>query len=496
MFTKPIFAKRFSFETLLGKLGRRRQVHLRAGSGWRLFNSRRAALGVELRGSSLHLAIARPGWGRRWILATSTIPDYAQLTAEQLGEKLREFLLPLRGEEPVVVLGMSRGDAVVRLCSLPQMGKQALDEALQLQAEMYRPAEEQSFCWDAATVPHGESLAASLVFVPRPQVERLAALFAAAGFPLSLITLSQFAMLQMAFQGRPEGTSSRFVLIDVAASNVELSLIENGQLVYSRGFAPPAGEVAIEDGLLAEIRQAFSALRWKQDGAIRVLLAGAAAETTEVALGELGRVSRMKDWLQTDAVSGARETERWGAISLAVAGLGRRGAYRVNLLPPELRTVKHRWQRGLTYALIGANALVLAALFLHEPVQRQLLLREYRQDTARVLKSSQETQQILDNQKKMLEYLQQLGDFQSHGHQSLDALAEMGQRLPADTWLNNFAYRKGQVEILGTAKSASALVPLLEASPQFTNLKFGGALTRDASGAERFRLQMGVKSQP
>ena len=82
------------------------------------------------------------------------------------------------------------------------------------------------------------------------------------------------------------------------------------------------------------------------------------------------------------------------------------------------------------------------------------------------------------------------------GHESLDALVEITQRLPADTWLNHFAYRQGQVDLSGVSKSAAALLPLLQASPQFTNIKFNGGLTRDPSGVDRFRLQLQVKPRP
>ncbi len=68
--------------------------------------------------------------------------------------------------------------------------------------------------------------------------------------------------------------------------------------------------------------------------------------------------------------------------------------------------------------------------------------------------------------------------------------------LPADAWVNFLTYRQGQLELIGMAKSASALLPLLQASPQLEDVKFNGALTRDPSGAERFRLQMKLKGRP
>jgi Tfp pilus assembly protein PilN len=214
----------------------------------------------------------------------------------------------------------------------------------------------------------------------------------------------------------------------------------------------------------------------------------------EEALGSLGRVHHLRNWLQAEELSSAQTEEHWGALALAVDGLSWMGSYPLNLLPRKLRPARRRWRYAPTYALLAANALLLVAVGLRAPVQERFLVRQYRQEIAGVQQGSNQIEQVLQKEKKLRHRLELLREFQERGGQPLEALTEIAQRLPPDAWLNLFTYRQGQIELMGMGKSASTLLPLLQASPQLEEVKFNGALTRDASGTERFRLQMRLKA--
>src|ERR1051326_1368957 len=164
-------------------LSRKPRVARRARHhGWTL---RPATLGLELRGTSLFAACIWPGMNRRWLSVTGVIHDVPNLTAEQLGEKLRELTAPAGAADPTVVLGLPRRDVMVRHLALPLAAEKSLDNALNLQLGLYKPSDEEDFCWDAAVVRGSEQLGVSLAFVPRPRIEELAAKLQDAGFPVS-----------------------------------------------------------------------------------------------------------------------------------------------------------------------------------------------------------------------------------------------------------------------------------------------------------------------
>jgi general secretion pathway protein L len=181
---------------------------------------------------------------------------------------------------------------------------------------------------------------------------------------------------------------------------------------------------------------------------------------------------------------------------VAIAGIGRgRRHYRLNLVPRELRPVRRRWQRLPTYALLGANAVLLLALLLRAPVQNLLLLHQYQKEIARLKLPTDEMKGVLQRDKDLRRNLLLLQEFEQHGRQPLDSLNEVSTRLPQEAWLSQFTWRKNQIELTGIAKSASSLLSLYQASPQFEDVKFNGALTEDPAGMERFRLEMRTKEK-
>ena len=54
--------------------------------------------------------------------------------------------------------------------------------------------------------------------------------------------------------------------------------------------------------------------------------------------------------------------------------------------------------------------------------------------------------------------------------------------------------KRVKVELAGTAKSASAVLPALQTSAQLQDVQFRGALTRESSGAEHFQMQIKLRA--
>jgi Tfp pilus assembly protein PilN len=250
--------------------------------------------------------------------------------------------------------------------------------------------------------------------------------------------------------------------------------------------------------LLSEVQQALAALHWrKNEEPLDIFLLGEAPPRIESVLADQGRVHRPGECGQFGGEFGSESEIYWGAIALALDGnVQWAGSSRLNLLPAELRPKRRRWQYAPTYALLGANAVLSAALMMGPVVHRQLLLRQYQQEMGRVAKVATDVDRVQQRQKPLQGRLELLDAFQMHGRQPLDALSEIAQKLTPDAWLTQFSFRQRQIEMVGSAKEAAELLRALQRSPQFEEVKFDGALTRDSSGTEHFRLRMRLKANP
>jgi Tfp pilus assembly protein PilN len=478
-----------------------RKPRLAHGTRNHRWSVRHAALGIEIRGTSLYLASVRPGWNKRWLSATGTITDFLQLTAEQLGQRIREILAPMGSEEPVVVLGIPRRETTVRHLQLPAAAEKSLDNVLDLQLGLYKPSDEEEFCWDAAVVHQKEQLAVSLAFASRARVQEVAARLADAGYPVSRVSAAQLATLNWVLRSVDTATSPRVLIVQSNGTEAEFAIVENKACVYSRTLALPveAPEAATQC-VVTQVRQALATIRSNATDAGTVVLAGPGTEPWRDALAEFGNVEHIgrfchaEDLLIAAEVNTGSQEDYWGAIALALDGLSWTGDYRLNLLPPELRPKRHRWQNAPTYALLALNVLLLAALAARAPLQREITLKRYQQEISGIERPASQVQRQVKKEQQISQRLDTLRQFQQDGRLPLDALSEIAQKLPPDAWVNSFSYRQGEVGLMGTAKSAAALLPALKTSPYLQNVEFRGALTREPTGAERFQMQIKLRA--
>src|SRR5271154_659207 len=269
MFSKRLISTKldFSLRNVAWPQGHRSQVMLR-------WIPQRPILGIELDGNSLLLAYVKPGWGRVPVSYFGMISDFAALSSETLRAKIQEFLTPLGGDEPVVVLGLPRREFIIRFLKLPATARKSLSEAISLQVEMYKPTDNEQYDWDTVVINEQQHLAATIVLAPRTMVEKFTNLFSRAGYPISQLTVTQFAQLQLFLRAPAGPPDQRYLIVDGRSQDVELALLDGRNLVYSRSLPMVRNGATAAPDVLEEIRQAFSSLRWKEEEGLAVLVAG------------------------------------------------------------------------------------------------------------------------------------------------------------------------------------------------------------------------------
>jgi len=493
-----MFNKEISLSKMKGGLRRFasfQSVNSRTISRW---VPRRPVLGMELEGDSLSLVCIKSEVGRVPRAYFGSISEFASVSPQDLGRKLQEFLQPSHGEEPVVVLGLPRREVMVRFLSLPSAARKSFAEAVALQVEMYKPTDSEPFDWDTCVIEEQRCLATTLLFTPHSLAEKYTSLFAQTGYPLTGILPTQFSLLHIFLCFRQGAGTQRCLLLDCNKAEAELALLEGKRLVYSRSLPFARESATLASDVLAQIRLAYSSLRWKESAGQVVVVSGHVPETVERALASFGSVERLEDNIKLSGLPEQPALQRYtGAAATALSHLsGNRRSYYLNLLPAAMRPVRNQMRHLPTYVLLAANAVLLLAVGLRIPLQNYILLRQYRKEIAGLQTRADEMKQLLQEGRAMRQELLALDAFQQRGRQPIDALNEVAQKLPPEAWLNSFSCKKGQVELNGSAKAASPLLPLFQASPQFQDVKFNGALIHDASGAERFRLQMRLKGKP
>ncbi len=75
----------------------------------------------------------------------------------------------------------------------------------------------------------------------------------------------------------------------------------------------------------------------------------------------------------------------------------------------------------------------------------------------------------------------------------LEILLELTKVLPKNAWIRNLSISRNDLEIEGTAVSASDLIPLMENSTLFENVRLASPVVKGPDGKERFRIKGNVE---
>lgn len=182
---------------------------------------------------------------------------------------------------------------------------------------------------------------------------------------------------------------------------------------------------------------------------------------------------------------------RCAAIGLPVTHILWPGAWvRANLLPAEERRRRRRIRWNPDAALLVLAGVLLVALIAiplwHRQQQLAALdaqLLQARRAAIEVDGLRQELERERLGTRTVIE--QKLGE-----PRLLDILLELTERLPDDTWLQTFEYKKdGTIEMRGESAQATALIAVLEQSPRIEGVTFRSPVTQvGRTGKERFNI--------
>ncbi|WP_290980359.1 PilN domain-containing protein [Ferrovibrio sp.] len=213
---------------------------------------------------------------------------------------------------------------------------------------------------------------------------------------------------------------------------------------------------------------------------LRVLLQMAPRAAIEAVLQRLAGFG-----LRPDRVIGSGEAVVFTRLNL-LPGAARAADLRP--LPPRRLANRAAWILALL-----ALAAALASPFLHLAWQSRQVQAESAALRAQ-LAARQAAEPVRGLQTAAAQRLQKLQALQAARPAAVLVLEALTRALPDDAWLTQLNLADGQIEIVGQARAATALVPLLEAMPMLAGVRFLTPVTRDAaSGRERFHFALLLK---
>jgi type IV pilus assembly protein PilM len=494
------------------------------------------SIGIEFREQSLkvvHLGKTLSGFKLlNWLQASLpagdiSAPEYREAAISQLKEFIQQHKIKL----DEAIIGLPPGEVALRQIELPAAEPEELSQMLEYEMERHLPFISHEVYLDFLITGKGEQFQSLLLLAARKdRVDQYLELLSQAGLKCAAVDINLLAVINLlrvnglTANGGDGSAPGDYLLVGVEAEAVELGLIRSGKLVLARccslaelgllgSPSPPTSQVETRsestprnpEDQAGEIAQKIAREMgcWQKSLGcnpeepwlehIFVLTGGERGELIRRKLEEQTRIpaSIPDTWpVIKYNLDGGSE-----AVGLAVGmGLALRGVadcpQAINLLPPLLRQPPKKGGLVVTMGLIVLVALLgianLASFFLKD----RLALARVRQQMELLKPRLAAINDLEDRYKRLQLQVGTLSRLKPKSVTILDILKEITLRLPADAWLEKMKVENNTVEISGWATAASNLIPLLEESSLFENVRFTSAITSREGGKEKFKIRL------
>jgi len=361
---------------------------------------------------------------------------------------------------------LPRHELTLRILTLPSQDDQEIAGMIHLSAEEYVPFPLDELIIDHAILekmPTGESRVL-ITLAHRDVVEAHISLLRKSGLEPEKILLSSACLASIgiaAYEPRDE----RYALLNLGASGLEMVVIDNGRLHFSRGVASTQDWRRAEEEnsdereeLALEVRNSLAAYRRDSEDGLGVdkLFLGSeyaiVTKTSEVLETETAKDCAPAEFVRKLVVSGNEKMATLPLVMLGAALAAQdRGAIRINLLPDSviqgraLETTKHTVY--IAAAMVVAVVIALGILYTQAILQRTAMIRQLEDQIAVIqpgalgVQAMRQQLDILDRQ------VQQEGSV-------LEILASMSRVAPEDDMnFTRMTYNRNTgVNVWGRAK--------------------------------------------
>ena len=430
----------------------------------------RTAVGFEIAGSDLRVAVVRSSFGKSRLLGSFTVEGFVDLGKDQRLEELRKIAErhTLRGLR--IFLTLPQGSGLVRGMDFPVEIRDRIRSAVDLQVESLSPWPSEDIYWDMAwrsPAKDARSVTVTIGIVTRDTLDPWIDLFDSAGLPLSGFSFSTMAWAHAASTLWSDDIPT--ILLSLERDYAEGSLV-NGNRITSIGLAEGGSEVDRAGNMM---RRLSSLSRVRSFENVRTLVFGSEVETLD---GDNPPIP----------IEGGSGTG-FGAVAAALSGSGS-SPFAANLVPAE-RRFRRKLELAPTFVLLALVVLAGATLSLLEPYQWSVYATQL--DTA-ISAVAPTVRDVTDQETELNALSEKYRALSAHVNGrdlTLEALQELVEVLPVDTWLSAFALQDNAVTISGFSSSASELQRLIEESPLFENAEFASSVSRNEEGRDRFTLR-------
>jgi Tfp pilus assembly protein PilN len=436
------------------------------------------SVGIEITAQDVRIAVLREFAGKRRLVRIDALTGFAALSEEDKVASLTTHFKRHKLSGFNIHLTLPGTSGVTRDLEFPSsVGTgDALRSAVALQVENLSPWALDEIYWDCSwelPAKGARSIIVHVGIVPRLVLDPWIELFRSTRLTLTGASLSSLSWAHGVTV--LWGSERPSMVLAVENDHVEGMLIRDGRIFAATSAGPEPAQLV--PSCASQLMRSG-----RLDSADEVRLVAHGPNSSAAGLESVGlRIA-----------GAAADTNALGAICAALLGLVRSG-FRLNLIPTQLRHQRNYLQLAPTYALVTLLVLLGIFAWLREPYQQSLYAARLDEEGKRL---AVDVRTVADQEARLnrvSERIKTLDALVRGRDANLEALRELSRILPPGTWLTSYIYQDSVVTITGFSESAASIQKLIEDSPVFRDAQFTSAITRDASGKDRFTVRASIE---
>jgi Tfp pilus assembly protein PilN len=416
--------------------------------------------------------------------------DPEEKTAE-VRKFINEFLVEHKISSADIFLGIRRDLTILRYIELPLAVKENLKGTLSYEMDKYVPLPVSDIYFDCQIIAEDKEankLKVLLIGVKKEFIDPYLDRENPLGAGISGIEINSTALVNY-FSYKPNTPNAdAYAVICLGGGHLELSLVKKRLLCYSRHVEIDKKGGGLQNLALEELellRKTFG----PEQGRLEVIMCGPDADSVVELLKEREDIALRPMELSGTGIPSDVLAPAYG---LALKGI-QKAPMDINLLPVGLRKRVSKIGYYTMFVLAGLFILSLLAWggsnLLHQKRVSDKLNSEIKQLGTEVASINRTQAKI----KELEAQIDAMNTLRQRHVPVLSVLSDLSKEIPEGAWLDRLAVTEKGGDIEGHADSASALIPLLAASPLLKDVAFLSPITKDKDGKERFRIGFKVR---
>jgi Tfp pilus assembly protein PilN len=453
-----------------------------------------ASVGIYIESNRVSLVFLKRSFQGLFLAAHaihSLIKEDAGGKKAEVKRFVNEFLRGHRISSADIFLGVQRDLTIIKYIELPLAVKENLKGTLSYEMEKYIPLQVSDIYFDCQIVAEekeANKLKVLLIGVKKEWIDQYLDRENQLGEGISGIENNSTALVNY-FSYKPNTLNTdTYAILYLDREHLELSLVKKRLLNYSRHVKIDQKEGGLQCLALEELELLRKTLGPEQ-GRLDIVLCGPDADSV---------VELFKE--REDIALHPMELSKTGIPSDVLApayGLALKGIQKVpmdiNLLPVGLRKKVSKIGYYTMFVLSGLFVLSLLAWggssILHQKHVSGQLNNEIKQLGTEVADINRTQAKIKELEAK----IDAINTLRQRHVPVLSVLLDLSKEIPEGAWLDRLAFTDKGGEIEGYADSASALIPLLAASPLLKDVAFLSPIIKGKDGKEKFRIGFKVR---